>query len=106
MFHAMSEPRNSLKPITAGLSPLFASLERRAQATIELAERVRALLPSPDKDHVTAASYRAETLVVLADSAAWAARIRYAQQELLSRLHAAGETRFTKLKVKVGRVGE
>lgn len=102
----MSEPPHSLKPITAGLSPRFANLERRAQATIELAERVRAALSAPEKDHVTSASYRAETLVVLADSAAWAARIRYAQQELLARLQAAGETRFTKLKVKVGRVAQ
>lgn len=99
----MSEPPNSLKPITAGLSPRFANLERRAQATMELAERVRAALPAPEKDHVTSASYRAETLVVLADSAAWAARIRYTQQELLRQLQATGETRFTKLKVKVGR---
>lgn len=102
----MSEPPHSLKPITAGLSPRFANLERRAQATIELAERVRAALSAPEKDHVTSASYRAETLVVLADSAAWAARIRYAQQELLAQLQAAGETRFTKLKVKVGRVAQ
>jgi hypothetical protein len=100
----MSEPPHSMKPLTAGLSPRFANLERRAQATIELAERVRAALPAPEKDHVTSASYRAETLVVLADSAAWATRIRYSQQELLTQLQAAGETRFTKLKVKVGRV--
>ena len=56
-----------MKPLTAGLSPRFANLERRAQATIELAERVRAALPAPEKDHVTSASYRSETLVVLAD---------------------------------------
>ena len=92
-----------LKPLTEGLGPLFADLERRVQATIDLADRVRLALPGPEKDHVVSATYKAETLTVLADSAAWATHIRYAQKELLAHLHAAGETRFTKLKVKVGR---
>jgi hypothetical protein len=100
MIHVMSEP---LKPLSHGLGPLFANLERRAQATIDLAARVRTALPGPEKDHVVSASYRDETLVVMADSAAWGARIRYAQHELLAALQAAGETQFTKVRVKVGR---
>ena len=92
-----------LKPLTEGLGPLFASLERRAQATIDLAARIREALPEPEKDHVISATYRAETLVVLADSAAWATHIRYKQKDLLAGLQSTGETRFTKLKVKVGR---
>ncbi len=92
-----------LKPLTDGLGPLFADLERRVQATIDLADQVRAALPGPEKDHVVSATYKDETLTVLADSAAWATHIRYAQQDLLAKLHAGGETRFTKLKVKVGR---
>jgi hypothetical protein len=92
-----------LKPLSDGLGPLFADLERRAQATIDLADRVRAALPGPEKEHVVSATYKEDTLTVLADSAAWATHIRYAQQDLLAKLQAAGETRFTKLKVKVGR---
>ena len=94
-----------MKPLTEGLGPLFADLERRVQARVELAELVRAALPGPEKDHVVSVSYRDSTLVVLADSAAWCPHIRYAQQTLLERLNAAGETRFTKLKVRVGRPG-
>ena len=101
----MSEPPNFLKPLAAGLGARFDALERRARTTIELAERVRTVLPCPEKDHVTSASYREETLIVLADSAAWAARIRYMQELLLTQL-SNGETQFTKLKVKVGRTAE
>jgi hypothetical protein len=92
-----------LKPLTEGLGPLFRDLERRVQATVELADRVRGALPEPEKAHVISASYRATTLVILADSAAWASRIRYAQEQLLDRLRTQGETQVTKLKVKVGR---
>jgi len=52
---------------------------------------------------VVAANARGETLVVIADSAAWGSHIRYAQQELLERLKSQGETQFTKIRVKVGR---
>jgi hypothetical protein len=95
-----------LKPLTDGLGPLFADLERRVQATVDLAARVRQSLRGPEKDHVVSATYKDETLTVLADSAAWATHIRYAQKDLLAQLHASGETRFTKLKVKVGRRGK
>lgn len=91
-----------LKPLAEGLGPLFADLERRAQATVHLAERVRAALCGPEKDHVISVSCRGETLVVIADSAAWCPHIRYAQDQVLAQLHAQGETQFTKLKVKVG----
>ena len=94
---------DQLKPITHGLGPLFRDLERRVQATIDLAGRVRAALTGPEKDHVISASYREGALVVIADSAAWASHIRYAQDALLKNLNASGETQFTKLKVKVGR---
>jgi hypothetical protein len=98
----MSDP---MKRLTEGLGPLFADLERRVQARVELADRVRAALPGPEKDHVVSASYRDHTLIVLADSAAWCPHIRYAQQTLLERLRADGETQFTKVKVRVGRKG-
>jgi hypothetical protein len=94
---------DSFKPVSEGLGTLLAQLERRAQATVELADRVRQALAGPEKDHVISASCRGDTLIVLADSATWATHIRYAQKQLLERLHAAGETQFTKVKVRVGR---
>ena len=91
------------KHVSQDLGPLFADLERRVQKTIDLTALVRTALQGPEKDHVVSVTCRQETLVVLADSAAWCPRIRYAQQQVLDALRATGETRFTKLKVKVGR---
>ena len=72
-----------LKPMSDALGPLFADLERRVQANVDLTAKVRAALSGPEKDHVISASYRDDTLVILADSAAWCPQIRYAQRELL-----------------------
>jgi hypothetical protein len=94
---------DSFKRLSDGLSTLFTDLEQRVQAHAELAALVRSALPGPEKDHVVSAVYRDDTLVVLADSAVWCPQIRYAQRQLLEALARAGETRFTKVKVRVGR---
>jgi hypothetical protein len=96
----MSDP---FKRLSDGLGTLFTDLEQRVQAHLELAVLVRKALPGPEKDHVVSAAYRDDTLVILADSAAWCPQIRYAQRTLLEALAQAGETRFTKVKVKVGK---
>jgi len=93
------------KPLSETAGPLFAQLEQRVQVNLALADRVRAALTGPEKDHVVSASYRGDTLVVLADSAAWCPQIRYAQGQLLELLNSSGETKVTKLKVRVGRRG-
>ena len=95
------------KPLGETLGPLFAQLEQRVTAHVELTERIRAVLTGPEKDHVVSASCRGDTLVVLADSAAWCPQIRYAQAQLLELLSASpaneGEKQVTKVKVRVGR---
>lgn len=91
------------KALTDGLGPLFAELEQRVQAHAELAEKIRGALTGPEKDHVVSASCRNDTLTVLADSAAWCPQIRYAQARLLELVRSSGETRVTKMKVRVGR---
>ena len=93
------------KPLSETVGPLFAQLEQRVQTNLDLAQQVRAALSGPEKDHVVSASYRGDTLVVLADSAAWCPQIRYAQGHLLELLNSSGETKVTKLKVRVGRRG-
>ncbi len=90
-----------MKSLGEGLGPLFTDLARRAKASIELTDKVRRALPGEEKEHVLSAVYRDDTLVVGVDSAAWAARVHYVQQLLLERLHAAGETQFTKIRIKV-----
>ena len=91
------------KQVAENLGGLFSDLERRVQTTLDLTAQVRTALQGAEKDHVVSVSCRDDTLVVMADSAAWCPRIRYAQQRVLDALRASGETRFTKLKVKVGR---
>lgn len=95
------------KPLSETVGPLFAQLEQRVAEHVELTERIRAALTGPEKDHVLSASCRGDTLVVLADSAAWCPQIRYAQAQLLELLSssASGESekQVTKVKVRVGR---
>ena len=94
-----------MKPISTGLGPLLAQLERRARETLDLTDRVRAALDGEEQAHIISASYRAETLVIVADSAAWGSRIHYLQEALTQRLRAQGETQFTKVQVRVGKPG-
>jgi predicted nucleic acid-binding Zn ribbon protein len=95
------------KPLGETLGPLFAQLEQRVTAHVELTDRIRAALTGPEKDHVVSASCHGDTLVVLADSAAWCPQIRYAQAQLLEVLNSSapnpGEKPVTKVKVRVGR---
>jgi hypothetical protein len=95
------------KPLSETIGTLFTQLEQRVAVHIELTERVRAALPGPEKDHVVSASCRGDTLVILADSAAWCPHIRYAQAKLLELLVSAdlgpSETPVTKVNVRVGR---
>ena len=91
------------KHVAADLGPLFTNLEQRVQSALDLTERVRTALQGAEKHHVVSVSCRDDTLVVLVDSAAWCPRVRYSQHQVLEALRASGETRFTKLKVKVGR---
>jgi hypothetical protein len=67
------------KQVADNLGGLFADLERRVQTTLDLTAQVRTALQGAEKDHVVSVSCRDDTLVVLADSAAWCPRIRYAQ---------------------------
>ena len=92
-----------MAPIGAALAPLFADLQLRSRAALDLTEQVRAALPGEEKEHVVATMEKEGTLIVLADSAAWCPRIRYAQATLLQNLKVAGVEQFTKVKVRVGR---
>ena len=91
------------KPLGAGLGSLVADLERRARDAQSVTARVRAALSSPEKEHFLSASYQGDVLIVSMDSAAWCARVRYDQKTLIDALHALGETRVTKIKLRVGR---
>lgn len=97
---------NPLKPFLADLGGKLAKLERRATAVMSLTSKVRQTLPDPERQHVLAAAYHKDTLVITTDSAAWTAQIRFAQDDLRRQLVAAGEKTFVHLKVRVGNGGE
>ena len=92
-----------MKRLGDSLGPLIANLERRAQETQDLTARVRTALRGLEQQHFLSASYRDDTLVLTMDSAVWCSRIRYEHERLIETLHAQGETRVTKIKVRVGK---
>jgi len=94
-----------LKPLFAGLDSALEKLARKAAATTSLTATVQAALPEALRPHVVAAVRRGDDLVVIVDSAAWSARVRYAGPQLLEQLQASGEPVAGKVRVRVGRKG-
>ena len=64
-------------------SPL-AKVSGKAARLEALTNAIRQVLPEPLKWHLVAASEREDTLVLTADSAAWAARMRFHEREVLT----------------------
>jgi len=96
----MSDP---LKPLFSGLDPGLVRLAEKAAAAASLTVKVQQFLPETLRPHVLSASRRGDDLVVMVDSAAWSARVRYAGAKLKEQLAAAGEVVAGKVRVKVGR---
>ena len=96
----MSDP---LKPLFDSPLPGLERLARQAAAAASLGDKVRQLLPEPLRPHVVSANRRGDDLVVIVDSAAWSARVRYAGTQLREQLAAAGEPVAGKVSVRVGR---
>lgn len=92
-----------LKPVLAGLESGLRTLAREAAAAGELAALVRESLPEALRPHVVAAARRGDDVVVIVDSAAWAARVRYAGARVREQLEARGEALAGRLRVRVGR---
>jgi hypothetical protein len=99
----MSDP---LKPLLSGLGGAFADLARKAAATTSLTHAVQQSLPDALRPHVVSAVRRGNDLVVIVDSAAWTARVRYAGPRLREQLQALGEPVAGKVRVKVGQAGK
>lgn len=99
----MTDP---LKPLFFGLDSTLARLSERAAAAASLTSKVRQFLPEALRPHVMAAARRGDDLVVIVDSAAWSARVRYAGTRLKAQLAAAGDAVAGKVRVRVGRGSE
>ena len=92
-----------LKPVFAGLESGLRTLARDAAAAGELTELVRESLPEALRPHVVAAARRGDDVVVIVDSAVWAARVRYAGPRVRGRLETGGQVVAGRLRVRVGR---
>jgi hypothetical protein len=93
---------DALKPLLGNLTDGIDRLARRAKAAATLTDHVRAALPEPLRAHVIGANERGgNELVVIVDSAAWAARVRYASRGLREALASSKAGRFAKLRVRV-----
>jgi hypothetical protein len=76
-------------------------LARRAAEHDSLARLVRELLPPELGAHVVGTSRRETDLVIIVESAAWAARVRYAGPRLKEELTGRGEPVAGRIRVKV-----
>jgi len=92
-----------LKPLLANLDGSLLELARGASAADAFASLVRQSLPELLRSRVVTATRRGDDLVVVVESAAWAARVRYAGPGLRKRLEAAAEPIAGKIRVRVGR---
>lgn len=92
-----------LKPLFTDLDGGLLQLARGASAASAFAALVRQSLPEQLRCHVVTATRRGEDLVVVVESAAWAARVRYAGPGLRKRLEAASQPVIGKIRVRVGR---
>lgn len=99
MGHKMGGKPTLLKDLLAGND--LSQLVVRAREAGELASQVRGLLPEELAAHVTGAVLREETVVILADSAAWASRIRFHAPGLLERLAPRFDGGLARVRVKV-----
>lgn len=92
---------NTLKPLFSGSNPGLEQLAKRAAASDRLTSLVRRELPGDLGLHVVSAVRRDDDLVVIVDSAAWAARVRYAGPRVKQQLAGLGEAVPGKIRVRV-----
>jgi hypothetical protein len=101
-------------PTTDLHSPIFAQFDRlsglnelvmRAKTYGSLESLITQVLPEQLRAHARFASLDGQHLRFLADSSAWATKLRLLSTVLIDRAHALGHSHVTTLKVGVRRVG-
>ena len=90
-----------LRPLFSGTLSGVERLAKKAAEAVTLATLVRQELPEPLRPHIVGAVRRADDVVVMVDSAAWSARVRYAGPRLKQRLAELGEPVNGKVRVRV-----
>ena len=81
-----NEPRSLQEILSDDAGSLLTRLARQQSDNDTLLSRVRALLPSQFAQHLVAVTYREQILVLIADSSAWANRIRFENEQICENL--------------------
>ncbi len=92
---------NTLKPLFGGSNLGLKQLAKRAAAADSLTAIVQRELPGGLGAHVVSAVRRDDDLVIIVDSAAWTARVRYAGPRMKQQLAGLGEPVAGKVRVRV-----
>ncbi len=79
----------------------LADLASRARDAESLCQQIKDLLPEPEGAHVTGASRNGDTVIILADTAAWATRIRFHAPGLLKWLSPKFDGTVDRVRVRV-----
>ena len=79
----------------------LAEIVSRARDAETLFKQIKDLLPAEAAAHVTGASRRDETVLIFADSAGWATRIRFHAPELLKWLAPRFDGAVDRVRVRV-----
>ena len=85
-----NEPRSLQDILSNDSGSVFTRLARQQSDNDTLLSRIRALLPSQFVQHLVAVTYREGNLVLVADSPAWANRIRFENAQLYEQLISSG----------------
>ena len=82
-------------------SPMFQDIHRRIETGASLLKKIKAALPGPMAAHCLHCVAREDgSLVVYADSQAFASQLRFHVPSILARLNAGGETAVKRIAVR------
>lgn len=90
-----------LKDLLVGRDNTFSQLVLRSRQIENLTQQVRQLTAEPLRRHIVAATINDETLVIVADSPAWAAHLRYRAEDIRISLNLKQGHSLQKSKVRV-----
>ena len=90
-----------LKDLIDGTDSALGTLRKRSAAVEAMTREVRQLVPASLQPHILAASCRGTTLYLVADTPAWAAKLRYLADDIRISLNARQGHSLQKLHVSV-----
>lgn len=79
----------------------LAEVVRRANTLAAITEKLKSVLPESLKPHLVSVNLRTDTLILIVDAAAWAARLRYLESEIRSHLAKDQGIGIKKIEIKV-----